>query len=92
MAVQAEFQPAQTAFYRGMLLKEEGKFEEAERFIKKALEFEPSNHEYHFELANVYALRYDQNPKSETRMESLKSAVGCSATTVPRSFPSGQAR
>lgn len=71
----AEFSLAQSAFHRGMLLKDEGRLEEAERFMKKALELEPSNHQYHFELANVYALRYDQKPKDRHRDKMLRSAA-----------------
>ena len=58
-----------------MILKDEGNFEESERFIKKALEFEPTNYNYHFELANVYALRYDQVPKRQKRIEMLDAAA-----------------
>lgn len=58
-----------------MILKEEGNLEEAERFLKKALEFSPSNHEYHFELANVYALRYDEKSKKEKRADALDAAA-----------------
>ncbi len=38
---------------------QQGAVSQAERQFIKALEFEPANAEYHFELANVYASRYD---------------------------------
>ena len=42
---------------------ESGEPEEAERYLKKALDQDPSNANYHFELANLYAQRYDSISK-----------------------------
>ena len=50
---------AQFDFEEGLRFLQAGRLEEAEVKIKKALEFEADNPQYHFELANVYALRYD---------------------------------
>jgi len=51
-------------FLKGLGLKDNGQLTEAEGQIKKALELEPANPDYHFELANVYAMRHDARIKS----------------------------
>ncbi|HXV28287.1 MAG TPA: tetratricopeptide repeat protein, partial [bacterium] len=48
------------AFQEGLRLKEQGAFLEAENALLEALRTEPTNPDYHFELANVYAARYDR--------------------------------
>lgn len=66
------------AFYEeGLRFKNEGNLAEAERSFAKALELAPSNHESHFELANVYAERYDRlgSSKKASSAELLLSAA-----------------
>lgn len=55
----AEESAPQQAFQKGLELRNEGRYEEAESQFKRALEEEPSNADYHFELANLYAVEYD---------------------------------
>ena len=50
---------AHRAFEQGLVSKEAGQLGEAEYYFKKAVEEEPSNADYHFELANVFALERD---------------------------------
>jgi len=71
----AQVNNAQSAFHLGMALKSQGRLDESERMIKKALEMEPSNHTYHFELANVYALQFDQIKKDRSRYAVLTAAA-----------------
>lgn len=51
---------AQAAFDEALRLKAEGNFAEAERYFTKALEMSPARPSYRFELANLYAERYDR--------------------------------
>ncbi len=69
---------AREAFEQGLASKNENRLDEAERNFKKAVEEEPSNADYHFELANIFALewdntRYARNPLKAK--ESLASAA-----------------
>ena len=48
------------AYQEAIKLREQGRFEDAEHQLLRALEEEPGNADYHFELANVYAATYDQ--------------------------------
>ena len=59
--------PAEQAFLKGIGFKESGRLTEAEGQIKRALELEPANADYHFELANVYAMRRDARAKFSKR-------------------------
>src|SRR3989338_6391317 len=54
-----EARTAAQDFEQAMALKQQGHYSEAEAALKKALEQEPGNADYHFELANVYAMHYD---------------------------------
>lgn len=49
----------QELFQQAMQFKSEGRFAEAENALTQALQFEPSNADYHFELSNIYAALYD---------------------------------
>lgn len=49
----------QEAFQEAMVLKAEGRLVEAEGKLAEALQSEPGNPAYHFELANLYALQHD---------------------------------
>lgn len=47
------------AFIKAQHLRDEGNFQEAELEFKRAMQLEPGNPNYRFELANLYALRHD---------------------------------
>jgi tetratricopeptide (TPR) repeat protein len=51
--------PSQAAYEEAVRLKQEGRYLDAEAQLRRAIEFQPSNANYHFELANLYAQRYD---------------------------------
>lgn len=57
---QPENFPGLRDFEQAMALSKEDKLLEAESFLLKALEKEPGNPDYHFELANLYAAHYDR--------------------------------
>jgi Tfp pilus assembly protein PilF len=64
----AASEAGQAAFEAGMRFRQSGDLVEAEQQLRKAVTLDPSNPEYHFELANIYATRFDQfqdpsNPK-----------------------------
>ena len=61
---------AQKYFQDGLVLKDQNKLADSEQQFKKALEIDPSNPDYHFELANIYAMEHDVYFSSK---ESLKS-------------------
>ncbi len=61
----AEIGSGSKAFEHGLALKEQGALLEAEVAFLEALRFEPANGDYHFELANVYAARYDRMRKKD---------------------------
>lgn len=44
----------QVYFYHALKEREEGRFVEAERLFRKAIEFESDNADFHFELGNLY--------------------------------------
>lgn len=46
-------------FLHALKSKQEGNFLEAENLFRKAIEFEPQNADFHFELGNLYAERED---------------------------------
>ena len=52
-------------FFQAMKLKQEGRFLTAERLLQKAVEREPQNPDYHFELGNLYVER--QNLEEASR-------------------------
>lgn len=58
---------AEEYFQDALDAREAGALEEAEGYFKKALEVEAGNENYHFELANLYALRYDSALKIRGR-------------------------
>ena len=60
---------AREAFGQGLALKNEGRMTEAERYFKKALEEDPSNADYHFELANIFALERSTLPSAARELE-----------------------
>lgn len=53
-------------FEQAMSFKGQGNFVEAERNLKKALDIEPANPNYHFELANIYAMKFDHYSTKKT--------------------------
>lgn len=57
---------AQIYFLHGLKAKEEGNFLAAENLLRKAIEIEPNNADYRFELANLYA---EQENLIEARFE-----------------------
>jgi len=58
---------AQGYFQKSQGLAERGNLQEAERYLKKSLDLDPANAFYHFELANLYALRHDASKKSSRK-------------------------
>ncbi len=50
----------QQAFQKALGLREAGRYQEAESQFKRALEENPSNADYHFELANLYGIEHDE--------------------------------
>ncbi len=65
---------AQTLFAQAQQLRNEGRFAEAEDALLQALQEEPSNPDYHFELSNIYAALYDTwqtRPNARQAMELL---------------------
>lgn len=69
---------ARQAFEQGLASKDAGRLDESERYFKKAVEEEPSNADYHFELANVFALERDaalHGRDASKAKESLASAA-----------------
>jgi tetratricopeptide (TPR) repeat protein len=57
---------AKGAYQEALRYKESGNFPEAETWLRKAVELSPGNADYHFELANLYAIRFDVlNEKSK---------------------------
>ena len=50
---------AQSAFDQAMRLRDENRFEEAEDLLRTALELEPDNSMYHYELGNIYAYLFE---------------------------------
>lgn len=76
---------ARQAFEQGLISKEAGRLDESERYFKKAVEEEPSNADYHFELANVFALQRDSALHDRDALraqESLASAARALEQTV----------
>ena len=91
---------AQQFYQRGMTLREENSLDRAEHFLKKALEIDPANSAYHFELANLYASRYDHLAAKRIRDEraqawlahasrELESAVMLDPHSIPARFNLG---
>jgi len=58
---------AEHAYHEAVRLRGLGDIAAADRHLKKALDLEPSNAVYHFELANLYALRYDNSAAIKKR-------------------------
>jgi tetratricopeptide (TPR) repeat protein len=91
--------PHQLAFQRGLELSREGRLDEAESQFKRALEENPSNADYHFELANVYAVQHDASLKSreperaknfmESAARELEQAVMIRPDFIPAHFNLG---
>ena len=76
-AVEEAPPPNTSVLENAVRLCEAGQIEKAEREIKKALDFDPANFSYHFELANVYAAQYDRLKgagQNEASKEALKAA------------------
>lgn len=54
-----ESSPHNEVFQKALQLRDEGNFQDAELEFKRAMELEPDNPSYRFELANLYAIRHD---------------------------------
>ncbi len=70
--------PVQSDYEEAMRLKQAGRLHEAESKLKSALDLEPANVNYRFELANILALRYDtlsESAKKESGFDLLKQAA-----------------
>ena len=57
--VMAAEDSAQVYFFHALKSKEEGRILTAERLLRKAIEIEPENPDFHFELGNLYIERND---------------------------------
>lgn len=55
----AEVHPGQAYFEEGIRLREDQKYTQAEAALRRALEKEPVNSDYHLELSKIYAAHYD---------------------------------
>ena len=64
--LRAEESPAQVYFYHALKSKQEGQILTAERLLKKAIDLEPENPDFHFELGNLYI---EHNNPVSARME-----------------------
>ena len=56
--------PSENFMKQAIQFKEAGDLSGAEAAVKKALEAEPANADFHFELANLYAMRHDAQAKA----------------------------
>ena len=59
----SSLQPSGTGrdhFDKALNLMQEGTLDESEEQFKEAIQLEPMNSEYRFELANLYAMRHDE--------------------------------
>lgn len=52
----AEQSQAQVYFLQALKTRDEGRFDVAERLMRQAVQLEPNNADYHFELGNIYIL------------------------------------
>ncbi len=50
----AEQSQAQIYFLQALKTRDEGRFDVAERLMRQAIQIEPNNADYHFELGNIY--------------------------------------
>lgn len=85
MADPESLNPGQALFHQALELKNNGRLLEAEKKMKDALELEPVNPDYHFELANVYAARFDalrQTRAQDKAKEMLDAACDQLSQTV----------
>ena len=69
---------AREAFEQGLASKNAGQLGEAESYFKKAVQEEPSNADYHFELANVFALEYDGALHARDRLKAKEALASAS--------------
>ncbi|MDD5217628.1 MAG: tetratricopeptide repeat protein [Candidatus Omnitrophica bacterium] len=70
--------PGESAFNEGLRQHDQGMLAEAEKHLIDAIALEPTNADYHFELANIYAAAYDQwkrDPKRSQTEEYLGRAA-----------------
>lgn len=61
-----EDHPGQAYFQEGIRLREAKKYTQGAAALRRALEKEPVNSDYHLELANIYAAHYDAFGKYKT--------------------------
>ncbi len=64
-----ETTPAQ-AYQEALALKNEGRLDEAEAKLKDAIQLDPGNPAYHFELANLYVAAHDASQNSSSAAQS----------------------
>lgn len=83
--LRAEESTAQIYFYQALKLKQEGRILTAERLLKKAIDLEPQNPNFHFELGNLYI---EHNDPVSARME-LEETVMISPNHLPAHYNLG---
>ena len=81
----AREESSQIYFSHALKLKEEGRFLAAERLFQKAIEIEPENADYHFELGNLYI---EKNDRERAKLE-LEQALMISPQHLPAHYNLG---
>lgn len=86
-SLQAADESARVYFFHALKAKEEGRFLTAERFFRKAIETEPENPDFHFELGNLYL----ETKNAQAARVELEQAVMARPDHVPAHFNLGLA-
>ena len=87
LPLEAGQDPAQIHFLHALKSKQEGDLFEAERLFRKAIELDPGNADYHFELGNLHL---EKENLAGARLE-LEQAVMIAPAHVPAHFNLGLA-
>lgn len=61
----------ETAYQQALQLRSQGRWLEAEKAFQQAIQAEPNNPDYHFELSNLYATLYDNRQGAATSQRAL---------------------
>ncbi len=85
LEAQPKENPAEIYFFHALKAKEERRFLRAERLFRKAIEIEPGNPDFHFELGNLYAERN----RFEPAQKEYEQAVMISPAHLPARYNLG---